>query len=159
MALACPCCCPCRCYFCCCWAKLCSIYNVIAGRGIHAWCSRLNIFKILGHFCALALVKWVARNPRCCQQLSPLETFVKVATTIILMAGTIRIYTCSVPHCGRRNILPLRGRNIFLANACLDISKTQLSRFIPYRHRIEWRPDGGRDIFDVGLFLKGAILA
>ena len=80
-------------------------------------------------------------------------------TTKILMVGTIRIYTCSVPHCGRRNILPLRGRNAFLANACLDICKTQLSRLIPYRHRIAWRPDGGGDIFDVGLVLKGAILA
>ena len=34
-----------------------------------------------------------------------------------------------------------------LANACLDIPLTQLSRPIPYRHLIPWSTDGGGTYF------------
>ena len=42
-----------------------------------------------------------------------------------------------------------------LANAWLDISQTQLSRPIPYRHLIAWRPDGGGyTLLRGGAFIK-----
>ena len=75
-----------------------------------------------------------------------IEYIVCSTTTTIIIIISLQgrsEYTPARGHTADRDLTPTSWEECTSSQRVLDISHTQLSRPIPYRHLIAWSPDGG----------------